>query len=303
MVLKTRALSKIYPSGAGCREITLAVGPGEVFGLLGPNGAGKSTFVKLLVGLLSPTSGTAEILGRPLGDRTARRAIGFLPENFRYHEWLTVREMLELHGRLHEIPLRELRRRLPAVLAEVNLRGVENRRVGALSKGMQQRLGLAAALLPNPRLLFLDEPTSALDPLGRREVRETIRRLKEAGTTVFLNSHLLSEVEMVCDRVAVINAGRVAACGQLSQLLADGLEVEMRVTGLDEAGLQHLAALCRALAREGDRLLAVVESEEDIPLLAQAVVAAGGRVYSLLPRRTSLEELFVRLVEEGTAHA
>lgn len=170
-ILETKNLTKVYPAGGGCFDITLAVEQGEVFGLLGPNGAGKSTFVKMLVGLLRPTGGEGRLLGLPLRLPAARRQVGYLPENFRYHDWMSTRELLEFHGALHGLDHREICTRIPEVLSMVNLRGVEGQLVRTFSKGMQQRLGLAVALLPGPRLLFLDEPTSALDPIGRKEIQ------------------------------------------------------------------------------------------------------------------------------------
>lgn len=320
MVLETRNLTKVYPSGGGCFGITLAVEAGETFGLLGPNGAGKSTFVKMLVGLLAPTAGEARILGHPLGSLEARREIGFLPENFRYHDWLTARELLEFHGALRGLGVREVRRRIPEVLLLVGLSGVENRLVRTFSKGMQQRLGLAVALLPRPRLLFLDEPTSALDPLGRREIREIIQHLEGEGCTVFLNSHLLTEVERVCRRVAVIKNGRIVALGGLDELLANRLEVELHVGGLTPEILARLAQIGEVLRRlpaESGRGIPVpgrfpgpgggpdgiqekiwirVDAREKLPQLAEAVVAGRGRLYSLSLVRNSLEELFVELM-------
>lgn len=300
--VETWDLTKIYPGGGGCADISLRVDRGEVFGLLGPNGAGKSTFVKTLLGLLLPTSGRAALLGRPLGDPAARQAIGFLPENFRFHEWMTGGELLSFHAALYGLTRQEARQRIPQVLDLVRLPGVEKKRVGAFSKGMQQRLGLAAALLPRPSLLFLDEPTSALDPIGRKEVRDIMADLQAQGTTVFLNSHLLSEVEMVCTRVAFIRQGRVVADGTLDQLLGGGVEVELEVGGLDSQLLECLRELTLSLRQEGRRLVCTLNRSEDIPALAAAVVSGGGQLYALKPRRHTLEELFIDLVGKGEDH-
>lgn len=297
-VIETLNLTKVYPGGGGCRDITLEVAEGEVFGLLGPNGAGKSTFVKLLTGLIFPTSGQARLLGRPLGEVAARREIGFLPENFRYHDWLPAGELLALHATLHGVPPQEACRRIPEVLAGVKLSGVENKRVRTFSKGMQQRLGLAIALLARPRLLFLDEPTSALDPLGRREIREVIQHLASQGVTVFLNSHLLSEVERVCTRVAFIKEGVLVATGKLDALLAPGLEVRLRLGNLSQELLDQLAQMGSGLQVEGDLVTLQVPGPEDIPALAAVVVRTGGRLYSLEPRRGTLEDLFVEIIAD-----
>ena len=218
-VILTEDLTKYYGRTVGCEKICLRVSRGHIFGFLGPNGAGKSTFIKMMVGLHRPTSGTAFLLGRPLGDFRARGAVGFLPENFRYQEWLTPAETLRFHGRLVGMEPATVDDRTRQVLADVGLGDHANVKLRDFSKGMQQRFGLAAAMLAEPELLFLDEPTSALDPLGRAEVRALLLAVRERGTTVFLNSHLLGEVEQVCDEVAVIDHGRLVANGTLGDLL------------------------------------------------------------------------------------
>lgn len=302
MVIETFSLTKVYPGGEGCREITLSVGEGEVFGLLGPNGTGKSTFVKALVGLVFPSAGQARILDRSLGNVTARRQIGFLPENFRYHDWLTARELLQFHGTLHGLAPQELRHRIPEVLELVGLERVEKKKIKTFSKGMQQRIGLAVALLPRPRLLFLDELTSALDPLGRKEIREIIQHLQNDGVTVFLNSHLLSEVERVCNRVAFIKEGSLVAAGRLDELLVQGTEVTLWVGNLNSGILQQLQQLGSGLRVQDDRVTLQVRGggAEDVPALAVVVVRCGGKLYSLEPKRNSLEDLFVEIVEGNT---
>lgn len=297
MVIETFGLTKVYPGGGGCRDISLIVGDSEVFGFLGPNGAGKSTFVKTLVGLIAPTSGSANILGRPLGDVRSREKIGFLPENFRYHSWLTAKELLVLHGKLAGMDQSAIKARIPEVLELVHLSGSERKTVGNFSKGMQQRLGLAVALLPRPRLLFLDEPTSALDPVGRMEVRELIRFLRSEGTTVFLNSHLLGEVERVCNRVGIIKDGAILAVGALQELLQNAREVEMEVEPVSTGLLEAIRPLVRSMRCDGNRITARVETRETIPLLAQKVLEAGSSLYSLEPRGSNLEDVFLQMME------
>ncbi|OPX91450.1 ABC transporter ATP-binding protein [Pelotomaculum sp. PtaB.Bin117] len=299
MILETENLTKMYGAKAACSKICLSVNEGQIFGFLGPNGAGKSTLVKMLVGLLFPTSGTARILGRPLGDLGARRKIGYLPENFRYQDWLTGEELLSFHASLRGMSGTERKQRVPAVLEQVGLAGKEKQKVGAYSKGMQQRVGLACALLHDPALLFLDEPASALDPLGRREVREIMLELRGSGKTIFLNSHLLSEVEMICDRVAIINKGKIVAGGTLDELLAQTVEVEMQAEGLTRPALAELAALSKKIAVEGRYVNVVLEHSGQIPALAEAVVKNGGRLYSLGAKHNSLEDLFVDLIQRG----
>jgi ABC-2 type transport system ATP-binding protein len=308
-VLETEQLTKLYPTGGGCFDISLSLGAGETFGLLGPNGAGKSTFIKMLVGLLTPTSGRARILGLPHGSLEARRQVGFLPENFRYHDWMTAAELLEFHGTLHGLSRGEARQRIAQTLVMVGLKGLEKRLVRTFSKGMQQRLGLAVALLPRPRLLFLDEPTSALDPMGRREIREIMQELQDRGTTIFLNSHLLTEVEKVCLKVAVIKKGRIVATGRLEELLGTGHhEVQLEVGGLAAELLQRIEQIATVLHREDDaagcsKLKLRVEDRDKLPLLAEAVVHGGGKIFNLSMVQNSLEDLFVELMAGENADA
>ncbi|HLH74387.1 MAG TPA: ABC transporter ATP-binding protein, partial [Chloroflexota bacterium] len=219
LAIETRELAKSYGKLTALASLTMTVPRGEIFGFLGPNGAGKTTAVKLLLGLTHPTSGEARVLGRPVGDRATRQQVGYLPELFRYQGWLSAREVLALHCELAGIPRRRWSREIDEALQTVGLAGRADDRVATFSKGMQQRLGVGVALLGQPELVFLDEPTSALDPVGRHDIREIIRGLKARGATVFLNSHLLSEVELVCDRVAVVDHGRVIALGSLHDLL------------------------------------------------------------------------------------
>jgi ABC-2 type transport system ATP-binding protein len=299
MIIETDNLTKMYGKKTGCREINLSVGEGQIFGFLGPNGAGKSTLVKMMVGLLFPSSGTARILGEPLGNLEVRGKVGFLPENFRYQDWLTGEELLTFHASLYKMSRVEKARRVPEVLKSVGLRDKAKQKVGSYSKGMQQRVGLACALLPDPELIFLDEPTSALDPLGRREVRQIMMELRDRGKTVFLNSHLLSEIEMICDRVAIINKGKIVTEGALGDLLAGTVEVEMQVEGLSAPMLDELSALCVSFKVEGSQIRLSLNNNGDIPALAEAVVRNGGKLFSLNARQNSLEDLFVDLVKVG----
>ena len=299
MIIETSDLTKMYGKKVGCSEICLSVGEGQIFGFLGPNGAGKSTLVKILVGLLFPTSGTAKILGRPLGDLEARRKTGFLPENFRYQDWLTGEELLSIHASLYGPSAQDKKRRIPAVLEQVGLSGKERQRVGTYSKGMQQRIGLACALLPDPELVFLDEPTSALDPLGRREVRQIILDLRRRGKTVFLNSHLLSEVEMICDQVAIIHKGRIISTGVLEEMLSGAVVVEVQVEAQTPQMLSEFSALSRKMTVDGSRIRLSLNDRKDVGSLAGIVVRNGGRLFSLKAVQGSLEDLFIDLIQEG----
>lgn len=274
-------------------------GGGANLWFLGPNGAGKSTLVKILVGLLFPTSGTAKILGRPLGDLEARRKTGFLPENFRYQDWLTGEELLSFHASLYGLSAQDKKSRIPAVLEQVGLSGKERQRVGTYSKGMQQRIGLACALLPDPELVFLDEPTSALDPLGRREVRQIILDLRRRGKTVFLNSHLLSEVEMICDQVAIIHKGRIISTGVLEEMLSGAVEVEVQVEAQTPQMLSEFSELSRKMTVDGSRIRLSLNDRKDVGSLAGIVVRNGGRLFSLKAVQGSLEDLFIDLIQGG----
>jgi len=298
-IIEARNLTKVYGRQPACREICLSVEEGQVFGLLGPNGAGKSTLVKMLVGLIYPTTGEAQVAGYSPYDIRGRRQVGFLPENFRLHGWLKGEELLTFHACLAGLDGRAARQRAAEVLELVGLAGEGRKLVANYSKGMQQRLGLAAALVGDPRVVFLDEPTSALDPLGRRQVRQILLALKEAGKTVFLNSHLLREVEQVCDRVAVINRGTVVASGKLADLQAGPAGVSLRLGGLTGELAAELRGRYPSLQLEGDRLNLAVGNREEIADLVTRLVAGGCRIYEVAPNHNSLEDIFVHLVREG----
>jgi ABC-2 type transport system ATP-binding protein len=294
--VRTVELTKRFGHTVALAGLSMTVPRGEVFGFLGPNGAGKTTAVKLLLGLLTPTSGQGWLLGKPLGDLDARRRIGYLPELFRYQQWLSASEVLALHCELAPLPRASWKDEIRTVLETVGLTDRASDRVSTFSKGMQQRLGLGAALLGEPELVFLDEPTSALDPVGRHDVREIIRGLASRGTAVFLNSHLLSEVEQVCDRVAVVDHGRVIASGTMDDLLS-GTAVRVRVTGLGQADKNKLASYGR-IDDEGDQLTFASLKAERVPELVSTIVSMGGRVYEVAPRHQTLEDRFLQLLED-----
>jgi ABC-2 type transport system ATP-binding protein len=294
--IKTVELSKKFGKTVALAGLSMTVPRGEVFGFLGPNGAGKTTAVKVLLGLLAPTSGEGWLLGKPVGDLETRRRIGYLPELFRYQGWLSAAEVLALHCELAPLPRPSWKDEIRTVLDTVGLTDRAGDRVGTFSKGMQQRLGLGAALLGEPELVFLDEPTSALDPVGRHDVREIIRGLSGRGTAVFLNSHLLSEVEQVCDRVAVVDHGRVIAEGTMDELLG-GTAVRVRVTGLAQADKNKLMTFGR-IDDEGDQLTFNNLAPDRVPELVTRIVAMGGRVYEVAPRHQTLEDRFLQLLED-----
>jgi ABC-2 type transport system ATP-binding protein len=294
--IKTVQLSKKFGKTVALASLSMTVPRGEVFGFLGPNGAGKTTAVKVLLGLLAPTSGGGSLLGKPVGDLETRRHIGYLPELFRYQGWLSAAEVLALHCELAPLPRSSWKDEISTVLETVGLTERAGDRVGTFSKGMQQRLGLGAALLGEPELVFLDEPTSALDPVGRHDVREIIRGLSARGTAVFLNSHLLSEVEQVCDRVAVVDHGRVIAEGTMDELLG-GTAVRVRVTGLAQADKNKLMTFGR-IDDEGDQLTFNNLAPDRVPELVTTIVEMGGRVYEVTPRHQTLEDRFLQLLED-----
>jgi ABC-2 type transport system ATP-binding protein len=297
--IRTLELSKHYGVRVAVSRLSMTVPRGQVFGFLGPNGSGKTTTVKLLLGLAAPTSGEAWLLGRPAGHRRTRRRVGYLPELFRYQGWLTAREVLALHCKLAELPRPDWPREIDAALTTVGLADRDRTRVATFSKGMQQRLGLAVALLGNPELVILDEPTSALDPVGRHDTRTIIRGLRDRGCAVFLNSHLLSEVEQVCDHVGVISRGRVIATGTIEELLGANA-VRLRLGGVDGRVSEVLRR--RGAGREEDGWISIRGLEaEEVPALVAEVVAAGARVYAVEPGRQTLEDRFLALLRGDEA--
>jgi ABC-2 type transport system ATP-binding protein len=293
--LEAHELHKRYGSRIAVRELSLAVPRGEVFGFLGPNGAGKTTAMKMLLGLVRPSGGSGRILGRPLGDPRGRARVGYLPEHFAFHEWLAGRELLRYHGRLLGLAGGRLERQVDSSLRRVGLEDAAERRLREYSKGMKQRLGLAQALLGEPELVFLDEPTSGLDPLGRRLVRDVIRELRERASTVFLNSHLLSEVEVTCDRVAFVKDGCVVRELRLGAEQRE-FEVEMRLERVSPEILEGLARFGRGVTAEAARVRLRVMDDAVLPELTRWLASQGVGLFHLGARRRSLEELFLEVI-------
>ena len=297
LAINATGLRKQFGEKTAVANLTLQVKRGEIFGFLGPNGAGKTTSVKMLLGLITPTSGSATLLGQPLGHRATRAKIGFLPEHFRFHEWLKAAEFLDLHGRLYQMPSQTRQQTIPELLELVGLQDRAQTPLRAFSKGMLQRIGLAQALLNDPALVFLDEPTSGLDPLGRRLVRNVINQLRQRGTAVFLNSHLLSEVEQTCDRVTFIRQGEVLETISLHEI-SKAVPVTIRVG-------QPNAQLLADLAQFGNdanfgvadgRIHLTLPDEETLPQLAHWLTSQGHTLYELTPRPVTLEERFLQIV-------
>ncbi|WP_407697530.1 ABC transporter ATP-binding protein [Solirubrobacter deserti] len=274
--------------------VSFTVGRGEVVGLLGPNGAGKTSVIKMLLGLVHPDAGQVLLLGRRAGDPEARARVGYLPELFRYQPWLSAAEVVALHVKLSGVEVDDGAQR--ESLAAVGLGERARDRVGGFSKGMQQRLGLAVALVSRPELVILDEPTSALDPLGRADVRDLVTSLRERGVAVLLNSHLIGEVERVCDRVVILDKGRLAASGTLAELLGRR-ELRLRLETVDDRALARLAA-AGEVTRAGDAFTVVLEDADVVPDLVADLVALGVRVHSVEPARISLEQRLLDILRE-----
>jgi len=291
-------LRKEFGNKIAVRKLSLTVPRGSIFGFLGPNGAGKSTSIKMLLGLVKPTSGEAFVLGERAGDVAVRRKIGFLPEHFRFYDWLTPAELLRLHGRLCGMAATKLRERIPVMLELVGLTPHRDKRVHDFSKGMMQRIGLAQALIHEPEIIFLDEPTSGLDPMGRRLVRDVIRAQRERGATVFLNSHLLSEVEVTCDNVAFLKDGEVVAAKDLHALGEAEIHVVVRARHLSPQAVAGLAPWTTAATVEGEQLTMTARSSDLLPDVVRHLAASGADIYSFIPERASLEDLFVRIMGE-----
>jgi ABC-2 type transport system ATP-binding protein len=300
--IETAHLRKEYNRKVAVADLNLQVGQGEVFGFLGPNGAGKTTSIKMLLGLAAPTKGDAKLLGKPIGDPNSRAKVGFLPEHFRFHDWLTGEEFLQLHGQLYGMAAADRKQRGPALLKRVGLEEHASKKLRGYSKGMLQRVGLAMALLNRPAIVFLDEPTSGLDPVGRILVRDIIREERAQGATVFLNSHLLSEVEVTCDRVVFIKQGTVIKAVAMNELEQGSVPVEIRTgplsaTPTDRAALLNgLNQFGREARVDGDRLYVTIDDQQRLPELARWLIGQGLDVYALTPQHVSLESLFLQVV-------
>jgi ABC-2 type transport system ATP-binding protein len=304
-IVQVRDVVKDFRPGFGIRKkrvlhgISFDVMQGEIFGFVGPNGAGKTTTLKLLMGLIRATSGTAKILGHDIGETAFRREVGFLPENAYFYDYLTGREVLDFYARLSGVPSRERANRVETLLDWVGLSYAGDSRIRTYSKGMAQRVGIAQALVHDPSVVFLDEPMSGLDPIGRKEIRDLIIRLRTEGKTVFMNTHILSDVEMVCDRVAIIVEGKIRYQGHTHDFLDDGEhDCEIVVSGVEpELATQLEERHGAELRGQGERVEMRV-AEKKVGAVLDAVLKARGRVLAVTPQRVSLESIFLDAVRE-----
>jgi ABC-2 type transport system ATP-binding protein len=275
--------------------ISLSVGAGEIYGYLGPNGAGKTTTIKCVLGLIFPDAGRIALFGRDHLDLRAKERLGFLPENPYFYDYLTGREFLDFYGQLFGIPAPERRESVARLLKLVDMERAADLPLRKFSRGMLQRIGLAQALINTPSLVILDEPLGGLDPLGRKEIRDIILRLREEGKTVFLSSHILQDIEMVCDRVAIIVGGRILSEGRLADLVSEKvLFTEVTVSGV---AATELGALGESLTAQAGRTLLKVFDEPNIEAVLDLVRARRGKVHSLIPRTQTLEDIFVDMVK------
>jgi ABC-type multidrug transport system ATPase subunit len=292
--IQATGLARRFGEVQALRGLDLAVAHGECLGLLGHNGAGKTTAIRLLLGLLKPTAGKAEVLGYPAGHSAVRRQVGYSPETPHFYPFLTARETLDFFRRLSGLKSGEAD--LQEILSRAGLDGAADQKVGGFSKGMVQRLAVAQALVGDPAVLFLDEPSSGLDPVGRVAMRTLIRQLKAAGKTIFLNTHIIADVEKVADRVAILKGGRLAAIHDLRQQ-DEAYGAEARVRGVTAGTLEALRAAGLSVACEGDRLTLAGLRDGQEPEVVARLVADGAQVYSFAPRRVSLEQRFLQVME------
>jgi ABC-2 type transport system ATP-binding protein len=306
IVLRTEALRKTFRVGFWGRPVTavdtldLEVRRGEIFGFLGPNGAGKTTTLKILMGLIYPTSGKARILERSVGDVAVKHHVGFLPEAPYFYDYLTAEEFLRFYGQLFGLGGPRLSERITMLLSVVGLSEARSLQLRKFSKGMLQRIGIAQALINDPHLVILDEPMSGLDPVGRKEIRDLILRLKEQGKTVFFSSHILHDAEVLCDRVAILLKGRLVALGKVTELIGAGSthSIEVVVEGLDPDGTERVRKIAESVIPQGERLLAVLRGQDQVNEVLDLIRVRQASLISVTPQKSSLEDLFMKEVQQ-----
>jgi ABC-2 type transport system ATP-binding protein len=295
-LIEVAGLRKVYGRITALDGIDFSVREGELFGLLGPNGAGKTTSVKILLGLTRATSGAARVCGLPVSDPESRRRVGYLPEGHRIPNYLTARQALSIYGRMSGMESEDIEKRSAELLEAVRLTPWADIRVKKFSKGMTQRLGLAIALIHRPQVLLLDEPTDGVDPVGRREIRDLLREEARKGVAVLLNSHLLSEIELTCDRVAVLRGGKVAVAGTIDELTRKTEKYKMIASPVDEPLLAQFRETGAGVERVNGHMVLSVNDLQHLNALVDRLRANGGILSELSPLRSTLEDVFVDLV-------
>ena len=297
--IEAENITKNYGRIKALDSLSLNVNQGEIFGFLGPNGAGKSTFVKILLNLVKPTKGSASILGKPVSMHLSRRDVGFLPENMRVYKFLIVEEFLRFHAELFEIPRKNIKSEVENALRTVGFYDERKRRMGTLSKGMTQKAGIAQAILGRPKLLLLDEPTSGLDPVGIKELRSILIEMKNQGTTIFLNSHLLSEVERTCDNIAILNNGKIVQISSTSDISGNNKHLELTVDGFNDDMEREINSLSvKNLVNEGNFLKVYLKDYNETLNVHRLINEKGGKILSFSWKGESLEEIFYDLVKK-----
>ncbi|MBN2373754.1 ABC transporter ATP-binding protein [bacterium] len=303
-IIEIRNVTKTYRTGfwgkkrLALKDLSLEIEDGEAFGFLGPNGAGKTTTLKILLGIVQPDSGSATILGKPIKDVSTKSRIGFLPEQPYFYDYLTGKELLEFYAGFFGLSRSERRKRIACLLEAVSLIGSEGIALKKYSKGMLQRIGIAQALINDPDVIFLDEPLSGLDPLGRKEIRDIVLRLKDEGKTIFFCSHFLPDVEMICDRVAILNKGILVAVNNLNELLLEDSEMaDIIFKGVSEEGIEEIRRVAIKWLEHENRFQVTLCGEENIMSAIRLIDRYGGRVISVVPQRRGLEELFVKQMQ------
>lgn len=283
-------------------EVSLSVGYGEIFGFLGPNGAGKTTTMKIVLGLMRATTGTVELLGRPALDVDVHKNIGYLPESPYFYDYLTAEEFLWFYGRLGQVNPSDLQQRIPTLLAQVGLTEARCRPLRKFSKGMLQRIGLAQALIHDPQLVMLDEPMSGLDPVGRKDVRDIILGLRDQGKTIFFSTHIISDVEMICDRVGILAKGRMVTVGSMDELVNRNVaqSVEVICEGIHGESIPLVKEVAMRVLQRGNRCWMALPGQQRLEEVLAAVRQAGGRLVSIIPHKGSLEEIFLERTSQRT---
>ncbi|MBL8038173.1 MAG: ABC transporter ATP-binding protein [Nitrospira sp.] len=283
------------PAVTALHEVSLSVGQGEIFGFLGPNGAGKTTTMKIVLGLMRATSGTVELLGRPALDVEMHKNIGYLPESPYFYDYLTAEEFLWFYGQLGRVNTSDLQQRIPALLERVGLTEARCRPLRKFSKGMLQRVGLAQALIHDPQLVMLDEPMSGLDPVGRKDVRDIILGLRDQGKTIFFSTHIITDVEMICDRVGILAKGKMLAVGSIDELVNRNVaqSVEVVCEGINGESIPLVKEVAMRVLQRGTRCWMAIPGQQRLEDVLAAIRHAGGKLVSVIPHKGSLEEIFL----------